>query len=431
MKKHLILLLCLVLLTACRRQSGSRESELSLAYENFPFGGDYTSCSIGDHVYSLYYSFHVYDAQSETVRRGLCRDPLCAHDTESCPDDLLKRSSGFPGMATDGKKLFLSTVYFETDGKTGQSERRRAIYAVDPISGEVRRMCEVPTTGAEYAELLYADGFLWFMGASYNEDFDPSSEEAAGYEDQYARILRVRTSGGRPEPVSEERFDINDGFFTDGTTLWVEGRSTGTLRCCPLENGTAEGEWTDCLPDGMHAGPMCVYEGTVYLITSPASPENAAGAYTDISGRTLYPLSVFRLNDGKWERIADDVTFWSYRFADGALWYEPYAAESYGVRDSWNGAETVPMEWVKNGTGTLRRVDLHDGFIKEWASEDGRSIHPLAICGEGENLVVWSLLEDYAAFVESDGKRDTEIRKLNLREDGIAEAVLSAGDLKG
>ena len=58
-----------------------------------------------------------------------------------------------------------------------------------------------------------------------------------------------------------------------------------------------------------------------------------------------------------------------------------------------------------------------------------RSIHPLAICGEGENLVVWSLLEDYAAFVESDGQRDTEIRKLRLGEDGVAVIEATAGDL--
>ena len=428
MKKRLILLLCLVLLAACGRQGGSGEPELSPAYENFPFGGDYTSCSIGDRVYSLYYGFHIYDAQSDSVRRGLCRDPLCAHDSESCPDYLLKRSSGFPGMATDGKKLFFSTAFFETDGKTGQSERHRAVYAVDPIGGKVCRVCEVPTTGAEYAGLIYADGSLWIMGAYYDEDFDPSSG-AADYGDQYAKILRVRTFGGSPESVSEERFDIDDAFFTDGTTLWAEGRSTGTLRCCPLENGKTAGQWTDCLPDGMHAGPMCVYEGKVYLITSPASPKDAKGAYTDVSGRTLCPLSVFRLNGGEWEMTADDVTFWSYRFAGGALWYEPFAAESYGVRDSWNGRETVPTEWVKNGTGVLRRLDLADGSVCEWVSEDGRSIHPLAVCKNDGGVIVWALLEDYAAYVESDGERDTEIWKLTLCEDGIAGRALSAGDL--
>ena len=425
MKRLLVLLLCLPMLFAC---GGKPEAAGSLSYENFPFGADYTSCMIGERVYSLYYRFHVYDADGGTVGRGLCRDPLCEHGSASCPDFFLRTAFGL-SVATDGRELCFGATTFESDGRTGRSERRRAVYAVRPDIGEMRKVCEIPSTGPEFQEIQYADGMLWFMGAFYNEDYDPSSGSSE-YADQYAEILCVKPSGGAPKPVTGERFSVDDCFYTDGKTLWVEGRSTGTLRACSIEEHEASGEWTDCRPDGFRAGPMCLYEDAAFLIASPADEGSAAGAYTDIGGRVLCPLSVFRLASGTWERIADDVTSWSYRFADGALWYEPFAAESYGVRDSWNGAETVPMEWVKNGKGTLRRVDLHDGSVKEWTSEDGRSIHPLAICGEGENLVVWSLLEDYAAFVESDGQRDTEIRKLRLREDGVAVIEATAGDLR-
>ena len=424
MKKLLILLLCLPMLAAC---GGKPETAESISYANFPFGADYTSCMIGEWVYSLYYGFHVYAADGETVGRGLCRDPLCEHGTASCPNFFLRGAFGL-SVATDGHELFVSSTIFEVDSKTGRSERRRTVCAVRPDIGEVRKVCEIPSTGAEYQEIQYADGMLWFMGAFYNEDYDPSSGTSE-YADQYAEVLCVKPSGGAPKPVTGERFSIDDCFYTDGKTLWVEGRSTGTLRACSLEEHETAGEWTDCQPDGFRAGPMCFYEDAVYLIASPENPGSAAGAYTDINGRILYPLSIFRLASGAWETVADDVTFWSYRFADGCLWYEPFVAESYGVRESWNGAETVLMEWVKNGTGTLRRIDLYDGSIKEWTSEDGRSIHPLAICGEGEELAVWSLLEDYAAYVESDGRRDTESHRLRLGEDGVAAILFSAGEL--
>ncbi len=46
------------------------------------------------------------------------------------------------------------------------------------------------------------------------------------------------------------------------------------------------------------------------------------------------------------------------------------------------------------------------------------------------DIIALFFARDERAFVESDGRRDTEIRKLNLREDGIAEAILSAGDLR-
>jgi hypothetical protein len=241
-------------------------------------------------------------------------------------------------------------------------------------------------------------------------------------------IRRVKVRGGTSESVTDERFSLDEAFYTDGRTLYVEERSTGLLRRISLENGKTAGDWEEIRLDGMTFGPVLFYEGGTYTAAAPAGPEEAAGAYTDVTGVTVYPLSVLRISDsGEWESVAEDVTFWSYRFADGALWYEPYAAESYGVTDSWNGRETVPREWVKNGTGTLCRVDLTDGSRKEWRFSDGRSIHALAVCGDS---TVWALLEDYAAYVASDGKRDTEIFKMNLREDGIAEAVLSAGDLR-
>lgn len=422
-----LFLVMLVLLSACR--GSIKTVDPVVPYSSSPIGGDMTTCSIGDRVYSLYYGFHIYDAEAETVGQGLCRDPLCEHKTASCPDYLLSRNYTFTGLATDGESIYVSSFFFEIDPKTGQGERKRAVYAVRPDTGKVKKLCDVPSTGAEFKEIAVADGYVWFMAAAYNEDYDPASE-AQSLSDQVASIRRVKCSGGASEAVTDERFSLDEAFYTDGRTLYVEERSTGLLRAADLEDGKVKGEWREVQKENMTFGPILFYEGETYTFAAPARLEEADGAYTDVNGRVLYPLSVLRLCDsGEWETVADDVTFWSYRFADGALWYEPYAAESYGVRDSWNGAETVPMEWVKNGTGTLRRVDLRDGSIKEWTSEDGRSIHPLAICGEGEALVVWSLLEDYAAFVESDGQRDTEIWKLKLREDGVAVIEATAGDL--
>ena len=419
-----LLLAMLFLLASCR--GSIKTDDPVVPYSSSPIGGDLTSCSIGDRVYSLYYGFHVYDAEGETVRRGLCRDPLCEHGTPSCPDFLLNRTLGSPGLATDGENLYVGAFFFETDRKTGQAERTRAVYAVRPDLGTVKKLCDVPTTGAEFKDIAYADGYVWFMAAYYNENYDPSSEEQK-LSDQYAMIRRVKVRGGTSEAVTDERFSLDEAFYTDGRTLYVEERSTGLLRRISLENGKTAGEWEEIRLDGMTFGPVLFYEGGTYTAAAPAGPEEAAGAYTDVTGVTVYPLSVLRLSDsGEWDSVAEDVPFWSYRFADGALWYEPYAAESFGVTDSWNGRETVPREWVKNGTGTLCRVDLKDGSRKEWRFSDGRSIHALAVCRDS---TVWALLEDYAAYVASDGKRDTEIFKMNLREDGIAEAVLSAGDL--
>ena len=64
MKRKLsALLLSLLLLSAACRGSGETD-ETSAPYASFPIGGDCTTCSVGDRVYSLYYSsFHIYDVK--------------------------------------------------------------------------------------------------------------------------------------------------------------------------------------------------------------------------------------------------------------------------------------------------------------------------------------------------------------------------------
>ena len=309
MKRKLsTLLLAVLLLSAACRGSGETD-ETPAPYASFPIGGDLTSCSIGDRVYSLYYGFHVYDAEGETARRGLCRDPLCEHGTPFCPDFLLNRTLGSPGLATDGENLYVGAFFFETDRKTGQAERTRAVYAVRPDLGTVKKLCDVPATGAEFKDIAYADGYVWFMAAYYNENYDPSSEEQE-LSDQYAMIRRVKVRGGTSESVTDERFSLDEAFYTDGRTLYVEERSTGLLRRISLENGKTAGEWEEIRLDGMTFGPVLFYEGGTYTAAAPAGPEEAAGAYTDVTGVTVYPLSVLRLSDsGEWESVAEDVTW--------------------------------------------------------------------------------------------------------------------------
>ena len=117
MKFALLPALLLLFGTACGRTAETDGTPVSHA--SFPIGGDSTYCAAGDRTYSLYYGFHIYDAEGETVGRGLCRDPLCEHKTASCPDYLLRRNTNFAGIATDGEILYVSALTFETDPKTG------------------------------------------------------------------------------------------------------------------------------------------------------------------------------------------------------------------------------------------------------------------------------------------------------------------------
>ncbi|MBQ5356307.1 MAG: hypothetical protein IIU08_10605 [Clostridia bacterium] len=150
------------------------------------------------------------------VRRGLCTDPLCAHDGSDgiCPDDTraMVRS-----VATDGEKLYLSLLLDpETAGKKPGSGAVKQIWSLDRDGSDFRLLCSRSSDGRNFSALEAGDGYLWFPERRIDED-------APEGEAEYTVLMRLPVEGGEPEEALDEKFlhGLSYAVAPDGSRVAV------------------------------------------------------------------------------------------------------------------------------------------------------------------------------------------------------------------
>ena len=207
-KSCLMLLVLLLLLPSC----GKSPAPERLFYRNLNDG-----CVLGDRFYSCFFRMSEITVYTPNeVRRGLCTDPLCAHDGSDgiCPDDTraMVRS-----VATDGEKLYLSLLLDpETAGKKPGSGAVKQIWSLDRDGSDFRLLCSRSSDGRNFSALEAGDGYLWFPERRIDED-------APEGEAEYTVLMRLPVEGGEPEQVLDEKFihGLSYAVAPDGSRVAV------------------------------------------------------------------------------------------------------------------------------------------------------------------------------------------------------------------
>ena len=346
MKKLLCLLFASIILTSCTAKIPPQD------YCNTEEG-----CMLGNTHYSNPDTFgiQVWNPAWDAPYMGLCRDPLCTHDSKDslCPSSVYMQMS-FQSVVTDGYQLYLNTgndlLY-----KNGASFRQ--IYSLNPDGSEFKLLHTFSVTANTPPGLQYADGYLYFKQGVFNESYDPQNGDPAG--DQIMQIMRIPVSGGDAETVLDGQSDTNRTLYVDGEHYYLvsaAGTNRPVIDVVDIDTGKVTG---DVLP-GLDSGAcnITVYSGKTWLVHTFASDN------TD-QFDPMGDLYVWR--DGRFELICDDKFDYSF---GGGIWYKERAERTYiGTVDAPTGGprdETVPVDLYIEPTTKLCRLAPADFSITEY-----------------------------------------------------------------
>ena len=308
------------------------------------------------------------------IRKGLCRDPLCAHDGSDgiCPDC---HSLRWPDVVTDGELLYFCAMTF--DGMTGAYSRE--LYSLKPDGSDFRLICKTDMTGSDSPDFKVGGGFLWFTQGQYDEDAPEGERESFS-------ILRVPVSGGEPESVGEGYlFAPNFAVSADGQTLAVLNASFASR---PVSApASSDGEWIEFTdtetgektridPPAADEHPVFIdmWRGEFWLRTEKErtlsfTRDTGEAAEHRVNNWVLYRLPA---GEGKFVRIAEADS--GFVFGGDAVYYTRTESEYLGTKPMPTGrpgeyrdtdfveTETVAAGFWKDGTITEITPNLPEGF---------------------------------------------------------------------
>ena len=110
-------------------------------------------------------------------------------------------------------------------------------------------------------------------------------------------------------------------------------------------------------------------------------------------------------------------------FADGAVWYEPYAFTYFGAKDmpTGNGDETSPYDFYQYTDGSIARFDLDDASPQTWTlpdADDGFCADFLGLSNGVAIVRVDNPEKDYTGDAYEGG-----VYKFRLASDGTMEML--------
>ena len=310
------------------------------------------------------------------IRKGLCRDPLCAHDGSDgiCPDC---HSLLWPDVVTDGELLYLSAMTF--DSTTGAFSRE--LYSLRPDGSEFKRICKTDMTGSDSPDFKVGGGYLWFTQGQYDEDAPEGERETFS-------ILRVPVSGGEPKPVGEG-YLFAPGFAVsaDGKTLAVINASYSSRSAeAPASSEEVWVELTD-----METGEKTVLDPPAADVTLGfidwwqgefwlRSQKDANVTFTRDSGEVVeqkrHGWVLYRLPKGEKQFVRIAEADLGFIFGGDAVYYTREESEYIGTKPMPTGrpgeyrdtdffeTKTVAVGFWKDGEITELTPDLPDGFEK-------------------------------------------------------------------
>lgn len=371
-----------------------------------------TTMNYCQHGNTLYYFGHyngIFNTSLDT-QVPLCFDPLCSHveynDKKKewysiCPYNLAKHNSVAVTYTSDGEYIYMAC---KAENADHTDTMKRSIYRFDPMNpSDMKLVTTYSTTGTLCNAPIYTyDGMIYYVQGVYNEDFIKGGAETL--DDQYMKIMRVKSTGGKSEAVLDEKFRVEYKFYMDEENYYIINYN-GPLTMIDRETH----EKTEVLCDGL--SPSLVYSvgGAVYLICNDKTHTVTFESETPVTTSCVY-----RYENGICERLVGDILL--PEIMDGALWYIPYEITYYGSREEFNGRETEMRDFFSKYAGELHRIDLATGEETVWVNEDpdldlwfvGASdgiaiVCPRDVRGENEGDAPWRTPRYWKAELSEDG----------------------------
>ena len=337
----------------------------------------------------------------------LCFDPLCSHKEYDekkkiwysvCPQNLVDISTTY---ASDGKYIYMATRAENVDHTDSM---KRSIYRFDPENpSAMKRITTYSTSGPLFNAPIYVyDGMIYYVQGVYNEDFIKGGYET--YDDQYMRLMCVKSSGGEGEPVLDDKYRVDNKFYMDAENYYMINYD-GPLTVIDRETLAK----TEVLCDGLSPAMVYTVDGVQYLFCNDQT-------YT-VTYETETPVTtscVYRYENGICEKLVGDVL--QPQIMDGALWYIPYELTYYGSHEEFNGRENVMRDFFSQYGGALHRIDLATGDETVWKNEapdldlwfvgavgDTAIVAPRNVQGEMNGEAPWRTPRYWKAELGEDG----------------------------
>lgn len=362
--KKLICTLGVLLLLLCSCNTTTKQ----LAYTNISL--NYGSFSMGETVIEKAPTgLYRYHADAKTVLDHFCYDPLCDHSGNDgvCPDCY---NLDFTAYATDGERIYANGRSYLSALNGGTWNRNEKwLVSMNPDGSDMKRLLSYDSTNAAEPFLHLHDGWLYYYQSFYEDEYDPALK---GNQDQYIKIMRINTDSGKTEEAYSGKLLPEDRFYLDDNHYYIlhmaDGFSISNSTLDIIDRETGEAVQTGIIPDGCPVIYVTVYEDNTYFICLES---NKTEQYA--TPVTLQTYAVYRFDGETCEKLVGNIgNLTGIVFADGAVWYEPYAFTYFGAKDmpTGNGDETSPYDFYQYTDGTAARFDLDDASTQTWTLPD-------------------------------------------------------------
>ncbi len=339
MKKIGILLAAVLLLCGCSKKTPPQD------YCNTTDG-----CLLGSTYYKSFAGLDIqlWNPAWDTVMEGLCRDPLCSHDsTDSlCPSSM---NLQLKTVVTDGERLYLNALNFLLTDENATMYRQ--IFSVNQDGSDFKLLHTYDATGNSSPYMKYADGYLYFEQGFYNENYDPMSEHK-GTEMQSMHVMRISVDGGKAEQVLSGEYTIGSSFYVDADNYYLFSADDDGVYQLDIIDPKTKAVRENVLPEvNDEFYDIAVYAEKTWLQT--------------------FDGDLYVLDDGEFARVCEGKGIYTF---GGGIWYTEQAEPVYvGTKEMPTGAaggETAPYDYFVEATTKLCRIDPDDLSITEFIPSD-------------------------------------------------------------
>lgn len=314
--------------------------------ESFDYYNTTNGCLLGTTHYSNFVGMdiQVWNPAWNEPMEGLCRDPLCSHDST---DSLCPSSTNLQlkTVVTDGERLYMNALNFLLTDENATMYRQ--IFSLNQDGSDFRLLHTYDATGNSSPYMQYADGYLYFEQGFYNENYDPTSEYVSS-DVQSAHIMRISVDGGKAETVLSDVPDIGCTFYVDAKHYYL---------ISPDKNGVTRLDMIDPETKSVTENILPAANGELYDIT----------VYAEKTWLRTLDGDLYVLSDGGFTLICEDKG--SYTFG-GGIWYTEESEAVYiGTKEMPTGAtggETAPIDYYVKATTKLCRMDPDDYSVTEY-----------------------------------------------------------------
>ena len=307
-------------------------------------------CLLGTTCYKSFAGLDIqlWNPAWDTVMEGLCRDPLCSHDsTDSlCPSSMHLQ---LKTVVTDGERIYLNALNFLLTDENATMYRQ--IFSVNQDGSDFKLLHTYDATGNSSPYMKYADGYLYFEQGFYNENYAPMSEHK-GTEMQSMHVMRISVDGGKAEQVLTGEFTIGSSFYVDADNYYLFSAD---------DDGVYQLDIIDPKTKAVRENVLPEVNDDFYDIA----------VYADKTWLQTFDGNLYVLTDGEFTLVCENKGIYTF---GGGIWYTEEAEPVYvGTKEIPTGAaggETAPYDYYVEATTKLCRIDPDDYSITEFIPSD-------------------------------------------------------------